>query len=408
MIVLSDINRNLLPTEAETGLIENNINSDVRQLALRLKPTEYIRPQYVLQQIAGRQMMRKKVPSWTNLKIIYPIHLSVEQCSSEATAKYKVQVVKRLLQQYKATSFVDVTGGLGVDFSFLSPLFQRSTYIEQNEELSHIALHNFDILGLNDYKVICDDGIEFLTTTEAVNCIYIDPARRSASGAKTIRIADCTPDLTQIEQMLVDKADFVVVKLSPMHDISMALSELKYVLEVHIVSVANECKELLLVLDKNVASEPKIYATNDNDVFVFLRSEEPKAECQIAQSVGRYLYEPNASLLKAGVFKLVAAKYGLQKLHLSSHLYTNNNLCKLFAGRVFEVLSVGTLGSKSLPPTLNGVKNINITTRNYPLKPEEIRKKLKLADGGNDYLFATTMSDRQKILIHCKKVEKTL
>ncbi len=395
----------ILPTSAEKKLILQYANADVKKLALKLHHTDDVRPQYVLQQIAGKQILQKKVPSWSNSDILYPIHLSVEQCSSEITAKYKAKVAQRLSEQYNSTSLVDLTGGFGVDFYFMSELFQTATYIEQNQELANIVAHNFVSLHRQNCIIHCSDGVHYLNNmSNNVGCIYIDPARRNESGGKTVRLPDCTPDLTLLEKQLVEKADFVIAKLSPMLDISAALDSLQHVTEVHIVSVNNECKELLLVMQRKMNAQPMLYAVTNEQILHFTLADEQNAQCTIATEIGQYLYEPSSSLLKAGAFKITAQHYDIEKLHPSSHLYTSNKLVKDFMGRTFRVLSVGALNRNALPITLSQVRKANIATRNFPLRPDEIRKKLKITDGGDDFIFGTTTFNGQKIIIHCKKV----
>ena len=395
---------NIEPTDAERELILRYANADVRQIAFKLRPSDNVRPQYVLQQIAGQAAIRSKVPSWRRYSnLIFPVHLSVEQCSSEATARYKAKLVERLKGREKTGQLVDLTGGFGVDFSFMSEHFEQSTYIELNAELSQIVKHNINAIGVSNAKVVATDGVVFLhELTSKVSCLFIDPARRSQSGAKTVLLSDCTPDLTQLEEQMVSKADFAIAKLSPMLDVSAALSELHHVAEVHAVAVGNECKELLIVMQTNAPCEPTIFAAADERIFSFTLSEEKNAPSHLTNSIERYLYEPSASVLKVGAFKTIAARFELKKLHQSSHLYTSNTLHNNFPGRLFEVLSVGTL--HTLPPTMQGVKKANIATRNFPLRPEEIRKRLKLSDGGADYIFGTTLSDNKKAIIHCKKL----
>lgn len=399
----------ILPTNQERQIIEQNAEADVRQLALSLKAGDGVRVQYVLQQVAGRQAMSRKVPSWNCYDgLVYPVHLSVEQCSSEMTASYKAGLAKRLIGSRVDTRLVDLTGGLGVDFSFMARCFDRCTYIERNEELASIVVHNMPIIGLGRAECLCDDGVSYIQSSdEHFTCIFLDPARRDEHGGKTVHLADCTPNLVELEDTLLAKADFVVAKLSPMLDISEALSQLRHVSEVHVVSVDNECKELLLVMCKEAEEEPVVYTENNGQAFSFIRSEERSANCSWASSVGRFLYEPNASIMKTGAFKLVACRYGLSKLHVSSHLYTGDTFVGDFPGRSFEVLSEGSLGKNTLPATLVGLSKANITVRNYPQKVDDIRKKLKLRDGGDDYVFATTITPDRKIIVHCKKaVEK--
>lgn len=395
----------ILPSVEEKDLIDKYINEDVRKLALKLKNDRNVRIQYVLQQIAGYQIIKKKIPFFSDIKdLIYPVHLSLEQCSSATTAKYKSDLLSKLIETFDL--FIDLTGGFGVDFSYIASVFSKSVYVEQNEELCRIVEHNLPLLGLDNFRIICGDGINVLNQNDLLyNLIYLDPARRDKNGGKTVHISDCTPNLVEYEDLLVSKAEYVVVKLSPMLDISEAIAVLKYVHEIHIVSVDNECKELLLVLKKNYSEDKRIFTCNINNsglqLFDFIRLEEENCELLIASEIKKYIYEPNASIMKAGAFKSISNKYGVRKLNVNSHLYTSDVLITEFPGRVFEVLSIGSLGKNTLPVTLNGIKKANVAVRNYPLKPDDIKSKIKIKDGGSDYIFATTAHDGKRIVIHC-------
>lgn len=387
--------------------IEENVKADTRSLALQSKKYPQVDMAMAVVQIAGRQIAEAKVPSWYRTEgLIYPKHLSMEQCSSEATALYKAGLVE-------GEAFADLTGGFGIDCSFLSRKFKQTDYVERQAELCELATHNFPLLGLN-IGVHNEDGVEYLKRMKPVDCLFLDPARRDGHGGKTVAISDCEPDVSALEVLLVEKAKTVMVKLSPMLDLSLALKNLKHVHEVHIVSVNNECKELLLLLRKEaVSSEIKIHCkqivnTCEHQYFVFTQEQERLSDCPLANQVEAYLYEPNASILKAGAYRSLTQAYPVKKLHVSSHLYTSTDFIEDFPGRKFKVEAVCGFGKKELKAFLQGMEKANLTIRNFPSSVAELRKRLKLKEGGEDYLFATTLADESKVLIKCRKVSSPL
>ena len=392
-----------MQVSAETLLyIKEHARDDVRLLALQAKKYPLVDMNFAVTQIAGRQIAEAKLPSWASEPdLFYPRHLSMEQCSSEATALYKACLVQ-------GDTFTDLTGGFGVDCSFLSRSFHTSHYVERQSELCDLARHNFPLLGLN-VEVHHQDGVSYLQQMQPVDCIYLDPARRDGHGGKTVAISDCEPDLCELEELLVTKARTVLVKLSPMLDLSLALKELRYVREVHIVSVQNECKELLLLLSKDsLAPEVRIHcvqllAGGEKRHYAFTQEQERSADCPLAPAVGAYLYEPNASILKAGAYRSLTQAYPVKKLHTSSHLYTSDDLVTDFPGRTFKVNAVSGFGKKELKDLLGGLEKANLTIRNFPSSVAELRKRLKLKEGGDDYLFATTLANGEKVLVHCRK-----
>lgn len=386
--------------------IEQNSRADVRTLALQAKKYPQVDMAMAVVQIAGRQIAKVKLPSWHRTEgLLYPKHLSMEQCSSEVTALYKASLVE-------GDSFADLTGGFGIDCSFLSQKFKKADYVERQAELCELASHNFPLLGL-DIDVHHADGVEYLKRMDPVDCLFLDPARRDGHGGKTVAISDCEPDVSALEDLLVEKAKTVMVKLSPMLDLSLALKTLKYVREVHIVSVNNECKELLLILQKQSIS-PDIsihceHIVNDlHQHFVFTQEQERTSDCPLASAVEAYLYEPNASILKAGAYRSLTQAYPCYKLHVSSHLYTSPNYIEDFPGRSFKVEAISGFGKKDLKTFLQDMEKANLTIRNFPSSVAELRKRLKLKEGGEDYLFATTLADESKVLIRCKKVPSVL
>lgn len=470
--------------QATRDFIRQHQDEDVRQLAFLGSKNSDVDMPFALDQIRGRQMARVKLPRWANIDgIIYPPHISMEQCSSEVTAMYKAELAARLLNseicefatkgtvvpkftknddtlgKQENVSFLDMTGGFGVDFSYIAAqLGVNSVYVERQAHLCEAAKENFERLGLKNAIVKNGDGVEVLhgfSTCDAdsqiskempLRLIFIDPARRDDAGNKVVSLQDCTPDVTLLQDEMLEKSDFVIIKLSPMLDWHRAVSELKCVREVHIVSTGNECKELLLVLsssfgkktkssaeaDEDKASETddetshlKIYCINDNQVMSY--DETDKSVVSIASGIEcgivglekcsseendlpqdnckpLYLYEPNASLMKAGCFGVISSRYGVKMLAKNSHLFVSEDPVADFPGRSFRIKAVSSFNKKDIKRQLSGITKANIATRNFPLSVTELRKRLKLKDGGDTYIFATTLSDESHVLFICEKV----
>lgn len=390
------------------AFIDSHRGDDVRTLALQAKKYPAVDMAEAVVQIAGYQIAEKKVPLWAQTAgIRYPQHLSMEQCSSEVTARYKASLVS-------GDTLTDLTAGWGVDCSFLARNFRCADYVERQETLCRIAAHNFPLLGLPHVRIHCADAVEYLQSMEPVDCLFLDPARRDSHGGKTVAIAECEPDVCRLEPLLVEKGKTVMIKLSPMLDMASALRNLQYVRRIHVVSVNNECKELIILLrkapDEEEAAAGEVIISCEQVVnnsvhqhFQFTFSEEKSAGCPLAESVGNYLYEPGAALLKAGPYRLLATRYGVEKLHPNSHLYTSSGLVD-FPGRRFRVTAVSGFGKKDLKVLLEGVEKANLTVRNFPSSVAELRKKLKLKEGGDTYLFATTLASGEKVLIRGEKV----
>lgn len=392
-----------MDSKLQSFIVEHE-NDDLRKLALQANNYPDIDIPFALRQIKGKQIAKTKLPLWyNNPNIIYPEHLALEQASSEATARYKASL-------FKGKSLLDLTGGLGVDFSFMSVNFKDGYYVESNPYLVELANHNFKALGLSNTTTFCCDAVEYLKHTDHIDTIYIDPARRSSSGQKTVRIEDCTPDIVEIEKILDDKADNIVIKLSPMLDITKALQSLNNVTDVYIISFKNECKELLFVKKKIREKETVLHCINiydgHIDSFSFNKSDELSAEFEYTSSIAEYLYEPNASIMKAAAFKKLGSQFGLKKLHPNSHLYTSDNLIHDFPGRQFMVEDVFSLSKKELKDHLGRISKANLSIRNFPMSVDDLRKKLRLKDGGENYIFATILFDEKKILIKCSKIKK--
>ena len=497
--------------QATQDFIRQHQDDDVRQLAFLGSKYPEVDMPFALDQIRGRKMARVKLPRWASLEgIIYPPHISMEQCSSESTALYKAELAARLLglpvssssaekenesvnenevakasdshfskirefagdravdsefAKNGATSenqqiltkpgedvnetkedvskadfseeigFVDLTGGFGVDFSYIAAqLGVKSMYVERQAHLCEAAKENFGRLGLKNAIVKNGDGIEvlhsfhpkkkdvasaddslgitydqplsLLKTKLGLKIIFIDPARRDDAGNKVVSLKDCTPDVTVLQEEMLLKADYVIVKLSPMLDWHRAISELSHVREVHIISVNNECKELLLVLSVRNMGNLRIYCLNDAQSFVCEKSDMESSSVKIAPSTleeMQYLYEPNASLMKAGCFGVLSGRYDARMLSKNSHLFVSREPITAFPGRSFRIIAVSSFNKKELKRHLSGITKANIATRNFPLSVAELRKRLKLKDGGETYIFATTLSDESHVLVITNK-----
>lgn len=383
--------------EATLEQIRRHRQDDVRQLALKgMDPM-------VIQQIAGWQVARTKVPSWAEVEgLHYPRHLSLEQCSSEQTARYKASLLS------PGDTFVDLTGGFGVDFFFMSQPFQRRVYVEQQQELCDIARHNFDLLN-HPCTVVCGSATEYLQQMPHASAIYIDPARRDAHGARTYSISDCTPNVLELQELLVKKADRVIIKLSPMLDWHKAASDLQHISAIHIVSVQNECKELLLVLADGAMSEAPVICINlladgTHQRFEYTPATNAQSANVNAKVNATYLYEPNASIMKAGCFDEIGNFYQICKLSANSHLYVSDHEVKDFPGRRFQILSIPSMNKRELKEALRDIDRANITVRNFPMSAEALRKRLRLKDGGDLYIFATTVGDGSHQLFICRKI----
>ena len=391
--------------QATIDFIHEHAEADVRQLALQGTKNPEVDLSFALEQIAGRQKAKTKLPSWAAVDgIVYPPHLSMEQCSSEQTARYKALIAG------KGALIVDLTAGFGVDMAFMSQAFQKAIYVERQAPLCAISSENFKLLGLNHIEVICADGIDYLHQLEHADLIFLDPARRDNHGARTYGIADCTPNVLELRDELLEKADRVMLKLSPMLDWQKAVEDLGHVSEVHIVSVDNECKELLLILSKE--KKPlKLFCVNNDQVFEGDQgdwlNERSIAEIRVPvpMSSQAYLFEPNASIMKAGCFTLLEQRFNVSQLDKNSHLFVSDHDISDFPGRRFTIEKTTSMNKRELKTALAGIDKANITVRNFPLSVAELRKRLKLKDGGNLYLFATTLADGQHQLFLCRKTE---
>ena len=433
--------------------IQEYREKDTRQLALQSARFPDVDMPYALDQIKGWQTARRKLPTWAACDgIVYPPHLSMEQCSSEPTAQYKLNLAMEWARRVDhASSMTDLTGGFGVDFSFTSCAFASATYVERNEQLCSMVEHNLPLLGIDNAKVVCADAVDYLSTLDRQTMIFLDPARRDQHGAKTVMLADCTPDVVQLLPQLLKKSRFTMLKLSPMLDWHKAVEDLQgTVREVHIVSVGGECKELLLVLSEEMESRLKVFcadleagggsggssrssgsscsslssepsfprtpsspiahsspsAPSNASLFVYAPgSLRPALNSKLKTQNSKFLHEPNASIMKAGCFDELAAAYGVSPVSRNSHLFLSAEPVDGFPGRSFSIERVTTLNKRELRQALAGIEKANIATRNFPLSVAELRKRLKLKDGGDVYIFATTTAEDEHLLLISHKYQ---
>ena len=374
----------------------------------------------MLQQVDGYQRTKDKLPTFAQIEDWwYPVRLSCEQCSSEATARYKSLLLPTL-----AFTFTDLTGGYGVDTYFMSEHATQAHYVERNEDLCKIVAHNFQTTR-PQVQIHNLDALQYLQEMPSCDVMYLDPARRDHHGGKVFRLEDCEPNVVEILNTLRSKSKLIIIKLSPMLDITQALNSLEGIWEVHIVAVKNEVKEVLLVscLDRYHSintpgyrkdTEGKVYATNilttayqEGDsptIFSFIRNEERDAQCQYFDATKQhliapntYIYEPNAAIIKAGAYKLVAQRYGLCKMAPNTHLYLSEHLVEDFPGRVWQIIESNIKDAKNT--------HASILTRNYPLTPEQLRKKLKIKDSDTHTIIGARLGDKP-ILLLTKRVNQ--
>ena len=409
--------------EKTQDFIRQHVDDDVRKLALQGVKDAEVDLTMALQQIAGRQTARRKLPSWAEVEsIIYPPHLNMEQCSSEQTARYKARIAG------KGDRMVDLTGGFGIDFYWMSQGFQHRQYIEQNEALCAISSHNFHQLSLT-CSVCCCDTATYLATMPHADLAYLDPARRNEHGGRTYGIGDCSPNVLELMPLLMEKADRVILKLSPMLDWRKAVGDIQqlransqepiaFVNEVHIISVDNECKELLLVISKKQTESLRLVCVNGDSSFeiiptlgtnnshagnkIFPRWEYSSSS--LLSDTPLYLYEPNASIMKAGCFKEIEERFPVEQISLNSHLFLSSVEIGDFPGRKFLVLSISSMNKQELRQSLEAIQQANIAVRNFPLSAEQLRKKLRLKDGGDVYIFASTLASGAHKLFICRKI----
>lgn len=391
-------------TDEFRQFVKEHAGDDLIRLLLSVSRYPSIDVPFAVEQIASRRQIKEKLPMWyANDALLFPSKISAEQCSSQQTAFYKQRLVK------ETDCLCDLTGGLGIDSFYFSRQVSHVTYIERFPAYCEAARNNFAVLGATNITVVEGDSTEMLDGLSEYDVFYIDPARRSEGNKRVYALSDCEPDLPALLPELFRHAPKVIAKLSPMADIRLTLDLLPGTTAIHVLSVKNECKELLFVIERDATTtSPAIHCINYNsngreESFRFTLPGEQGEELHLAPQMKSYLYEPNASLLKAGAFKSVAARFGLEKLHVSSHLYTSDERVDDFPGRGFVVEEVYPFTGKLCKSLSKEIPQANITVRNFPLSVDELRKRTKIADGGDIYLFATILAGNSKILIKSRK-----
>lgn len=387
---------------------------DVRQLALQKKPAD-VDHTVAIQQIAAWQAAKTKIPLWAATdNIIFPPHLSLEQCSSQNTARFKSDYIAKIIGRTGWT-FADLTGGFGIDCTFFAQYASAVHYVEANSDLCAIAQHNFETLKKStDISIATDISVHNLTaedfielTNQHFDLVYLDPARRGQRGEKLVSVADCQPNAIELQDKLHRIADWTVIKLSPMLDITKATAELNNVREILIISSKGECKELLLIIGKTPCTEPLITAVEITDTaettpFQGLLSEEKQLNINYSTPLN-YLYEPHPAHLKSGLFKTIAHHFGVAKISQHAHLYTSNILIDTFPGRIFEIEAVVPFDKRQMKQLAANYGKANISTRHFPLTADQLHRQYKIKDGGNTYLFATTTATNNRLIIVCRK-----
>lgn len=392
---LSILNREL------QDFLQENLDENPTVLALKPSPFPEVSMIEILEQLVSKNKAKTKLPTWFNTpNIYYPNKLNIEQTSSEITASYKAQVVS-------GDSLIDITGGFGVDSYYFAKKFKVVSHCEINRDLHQIAKHNFNVLNQCNIEALCGDGIDFLKSQNTkFDCIYADPSRRHNLKGKVFMLKDCEPDIPENLDILLNYATTILIKTSPLLDINLALKELKHVTQIHAVAVDNEVKELLWLISKNNNNIIKVITanikSNSTEYFEFNLHDENQLELSYSEPL-TYLYEPNAAIMKSGAFKSIAVKLGVEKLHQHTHLYTSNNLVE-FPGRVFKINQVVPF-SKSTLKSLH-INKANITARNFPIDVKSLRQKFKIEDGGERYLFFTTIFDNKKVVLICEKLSQ--
>lgn len=381
----------------------------VDALALKRAP-EGVDHKYCLQQIEGWQTACRKLPQWAATEgIVYPPALSMEQCSSEAAAHYKRRLAERLVPPERRRVMADLTGGLGVDFCQLAPLFAEAHYMERLPHLCAMARHNLPLLGAAHATVHegeCDRLLAHVLPPDGADLIFADPARRDANGRRTVWLEHCTPDITLLLPRLMERTDCLMLKLSPMIDIAHTVRQLGgRVSEVHTVCVEGECKELLLVVRRKTQAAVDYHCAElGRRPYIFTATPSGTHAPLAPNGPEDYLYEPGAGLLKAGVQDEVCRRWPLRKLHPNSHLYTGGQLLADFPGRAFCTVGLYDFSKQDVKRLRQALPQANLTVRNFPATVDELRRRLKLREGGNDYLFATTLADGRRVMVHCRKI----
>ena len=391
------------------SFIKEHANDDLTQLLFSANRYPDIDMPFAVEQIRARRYIREKLPTWyADDTLLFPSKIAVEQCSSEQTARYKQRLIR------DENHLCDLTGGLGVDTYYFAQKVNQVSYVERSKACFDIAIYNFQQLNIKNINGYNEEAGSIFKKLQSVDIFYIDPARRGEGNRRVFALSDCEPDLVKLLPFMLSKTPKVIAKLSPMLDIRHTLALLPETREIHVVSVKNECKELLFVLQRGIENrEPDIQCVNfttegEEQSFRFSLSDEQSSACAMSNSVQTYLYEPNASILKAGGYKQTAIRFGIEKLQKNSHLYTSDQLIPSFPGRIFQIQEVFPYNGKLCKTIQRLIPQANISTRNFPLPANELRLRTRIADGGDTYLFATTLACDKKALIQGKKIKTNL
>lgn len=387
---------NLLAEEVQQ-YIQEQLHSDINTLAFKKSPFSTVEMSELLTQIESKQKSKDKLPTWyLGQNILFPKKLSIEQTSSEECAKYKASLIQ-------GNSLIDLTGGFGIDCYYFAKHIKEVQHCEMQEDLSEIVAHNYTALGIDNINCHCGDSLVYLKqVNKQWDYIYVDPARRNQAKEKVFFLSDCTPNVPEHLTDLFTFTNTILIKTSPLLDLHAGISELQHVKAIHIVALNNDVKELLWILEKGYEGEIDLVAVNlikdEPQLFHTTLSDQASATFHTPQ---QYLYEPNSAILKTGRFDAVSQQYKINKLHPHSQLYTSEELIN-FPGRSFVIEEIIPFNKQNAKAHLSNIK-ANITVRNFPLKVEEIRKKWKIKDGGDKYIFFTTNLKNEKIIIICCK-----
>lgn len=379
--------------------IHKNQEENITKLALKKNPYPELDWQIIINQIAAKQKCKVKLPLWfTTDKIVFPSKLSIEQTSSEITAKYKAGLIS-------GENLIDLTGGFGVDDYYFAQNFKEVVHCELNEELSKVVAHNFKVLNQENIRCVAGDSTKTLKNlSKKFDWIYVDPSRRNDAKGKVFQLKDCLPNVPELLDFYFNFSNSILIKNSPILDISLAISELNFVKKIYIIALENEVKELLIEIEKDFNSIIKVETTNitKNSVEIFEEDLEDAHQVTYSEPL-TYLYEPNSAIMKSGLFNSVANAYAVKKLHPHSHLYTSDTLVENFPGRKFLIKENVEFNKQNINSVLKNQK-MNLTTRNFPISVEDLRKKYKILDGGQIYTFATTTQSNQKVILICDKL----
>lgn len=381
-------------TDKEKLFIQQHLNSDITRLILKSHQYPELDIKKLANQIAIRKKAMAKLPTWAEeTAIFFPPSISWQQCSSEFTAQYKANILK-------GKTIVDLTGGFGVDAFYFAQTFESVTYIEQNETLAAIAAYNYNIFNQNNIKVINDDSLDVINDLAQLDVIYLDPARRNKQQKKVITLEDSTPNIINIQEILLKKATYVMLKTSPMLDVHKAIRSLQFVQSVHVIAVENECKELLFVMSKNNDKAIKIHCANiskKGNITVFESIWGNKTKI-VYSDPKKYLYDPNKAIHKGNISNAIGEYFNIEKLAANTNLYTSEKLVKNFHGRIFELIDIVKPSRKEIQRYLPN-KKANLIVRNFPESVANLRKMWKIKDGGQVYLFAVTLANKQKMVL---------